>query len=267
MLSNNVIAMSDATQPPETRHAICDVHGPFEQKVTRLMGRPISSLCPVCEAERKSRESADAKARDAWERRRSLEQRLGAAAIPKRFQQRTLDQYRTERKGQEKALKACREFVNEFPAIAESGRCLMMLGTPGTGKTHLGAAIANQVISDHGATAVYRVLGDIFHAIRDSYGPHSEKTERQILAPLIAADLLVLDEIGVTKEQPSDFELRTLFSIINGRYEQCRPTIVISNLGVDEVKASLGERCTDRLREGGVIVLLFNWASERGVIL
>ncbi|MNJ76306.1 DNA replication protein DnaC [compost metagenome] len=68
----------------------------------------------------------------------------------------------------------------------------------------------------------------------------------------------------MSKEQPSDFELTTLFSIINGRYEQLRPTVVISNLGADQLPVAMGERCVDRLREGNLIVVPFDWESQRG---
>jgi DNA replication protein DnaC len=68
----------------------------------------------------------------------------------------------------------------------------------------------------------------------------------------------------VSKEQPSDFELTTLFAIINGRYEQMRPTVVISNLSGDQLPLAMGERCVDRLREGGGVVVPFDWESQRG---
>jgi len=74
----------------------------------------------------------------------------------------------------------------------------------------------------------------------------------------------VLDEVGVSKEQPSDFELTTLFAIINGRYEQMRPTVVISNLDAEQLPVAMGERCVDRLREGNLIVVPFDWESHRG---
>ncbi|PWG68497.1 ATP-binding protein, partial [Enterobacter mori] len=69
---------------------------------------------------------------------------------------------------------------------------------------------------------------------------------------------------GVSKEQPSDFELTTLFAIINGRYEQMRPTVVISNLDAEQLPVAMGERCVDRLREGNLIVVPFDWESHRG---
>jgi DNA replication protein DnaC len=85
-----------------------------------------------------------------------------------------------------------------------------------------------------------------------------------ILSGLITPSLLVLDEIGVSKETPSDFELTTIFTIINGRYEQMRPTVIISNLDGKSLPSAMGERCVDRLREGGVIVIPFEWESQRG---
>ncbi len=113
-------------------------------------------------------------------------------------------------------------------------------------------------------TAAYRTLGGILHAIRATFDGSSGQSEGSILDALIKPTLLVLDEVGVSKETPSDFELTRLFAIINGRYERMLPTIVISNLGVKELPAAMGERSADRLREGGVIVLPFTWDSHRG---
>ncbi len=113
-------------------------------------------------------------------------------------------------------------------------------------------------------TAAYRTLGGILQAIRATFDGGSGQSEGSILDALIRPSLLVLDEVGASKEAPSDFELSRLFSIINGRYERMLPTIVISNLGAKELPAAMGERSADRLREGGGIVLPFDWASHRG---
>jgi DNA replication protein DnaC len=114
------------------------------------------------------------------------------------------------------------------------------------------------------ATAVYRTVGAVLQAIRATYDRTSEQSESQILSSLVSPSLLILDEIGVSKEKPSDFELTTLFAIINGRYEEQRPTVIVSNLDAKALPAAIGERCADRLREGGVIVIPFEWESQRG---
>ena len=54
-----------------------------------------------------------------------------------------------------------------------------------------------------------------------------------------------------------------LFTLLNGRYEAMRPSIVISNLTVSEVSKYLGDRVYDRLRENGGGVLAFDWQSFR----
>ena len=74
-------------------------------------------------------------------------------------------------------------------------------------------------------------------------------------------DLLILDEIGV--QIGSEHEKLLLFDVLNGRYQQCRPTILISNLSGSDLEAYLGQRVMDRYRECGA-VLAFDWNSYRG---
>ncbi len=136
-----------------------------------------------------------------------------------------------------------------------------MTGTPGTGKTHLAAAIAGHVIASHNATAVYRTVGGLLQFIKGSYGPQAEYTEAEAFASLVEPSLLIIDEVGATK--PTEFELATLFAVINGRYEAQLPTIVISNIDAKELGAVLGDRSVDRLREGRGIGLVFEGASAR----
>ena len=74
-------------------------------------------------------------------------------------------------------------------------------------------------------------------------------------------DLLIIDEIGV--QSGTDNERNILFEIVNGRYENVRPTIIISNRDVKEVAELISERSVDRITEGGAIIP-FNWESSRG---
>ncbi|WP_415915371.1 ATP-binding protein [Pseudomonas amygdali] len=260
MRSENVVSMPSATPPPQQTTGICDDHGQFPQTVNVIFGRVFKTGCPECMRSAKDEDAERARINERYE----LSLKFGAALIPKRFAAKTLNGYVADNAGQKEALRVCRKYVDKFPEISETGRCLLMLGKPGTGKTHLGTAIANELMRKTDATAVYRTLGTILHDIRSTYRQGSDRTEGQIIAALVMPSLLVLDEIGVSKEAPSDFELTTLFTIINGRYEQMRPTVIISNLDGKALPAAMGERCVDRLREGGVIVLPFEWESHRG---
>src|SRR5690606_12608951 len=104
---------------------------------------------------------------------------------------------------------------------------------PGTGKTHLANAIAGHIIVNCGATAVYRTVAGILQHVKGSYDSRSEYTEAEAFSSLIEPSLLIIDEVGATK--PTEFEQATLFNIINGRYEEQRPTIVVSNLMPEEL--------------------------------
>ena len=260
MRSEKVIAMPAGAPAPQKTIGLCEDHGQFPQTVNMIFGKVFKTGCPDCMRIAKEEEAERAKIQERYE----LHLKLGAALIPKRFTSKTLNGFVAESTEQKEALRVCRKYVARFAEISESGRCLLMLGKPGTGKTHLGVAIANELMRKTAASAVYRTIGSILHEIRATYRQSSERTEGQIIAALVSPSLLVLDEIGVSKEMPSDFELTTLFSIINGRYEQMRPTVIISNLDGKALPSAMGERCVDRLREGGVIVLPFEWESQRG---
>lgn len=258
-MTTNEVQLGARIQPAE-----CEKHGQFEQRVTVILDREFKGSCPECQRLADLERESTANAKQAIERRLAIATKLGAALIPKRFAEKTLDGYRADSQGQGRALKICRRYVEVFDEIQRTGRCLMLLGQPGTGKTHLGAAMANDLMRNTQATAVYRTVGAVLQAIRATYDRNSDQSEADILSSLIEPSLLVLDEVGVSKEQPSDFELTTLFAIINGRYEQMRPTVVISNLSGDQLPMAMGERCVDRLREGGGVVVPFDWESQRG---
>lgn len=264
MRSENVVKIDQAAVGARIQPAECEKHGAFEQKITMLLSKEFRSTCPECQRIANAERAAHAKAEQAYLVRQAIARKLGAALIPKRFADRTLDNYQVEHKGQADALRFCRHYVKTFDQIVETGRCMVLLGKPGTGKTHLGAAMANDLMRTTSHAAVYRTVGSVLQAIRATYDRSSEATEASILTSLIEPSLLVLDEVGVSKEQPSDFELTTLFAIINGRYEQMRPTVVISNLDGSQLPMAMGERCVDRLREGGMIVVPFEWESQRG---
>ncbi len=270
MRSEKVVQIDQGAVVDRIQPADCEKHGAFEQKVTMLLGKALRSHCPECARIAKEEREARAEAEQALNVRLAISRKLGDSLIPKRFADRSLSNYKAEHKGQAEALRFCRHYVKTFgneqdpKSIRGSGRCMVLLGKPGTGKTHLGAGMANDLMRSTSHSAVYRTVGSILQAIRATYDRSSEATEASILASLIEPSLLVLDEVGVSKEQPSDFELTTLFAIINGRYEQVKPTVVISNLSPEQLPVAMGERCVDRLREGGMIVVPFEWESHRG---
>lgn len=263
MASKQMADVIDLHEKPEFRTATCEQHGDFQQRITVIFGRDFSTICPKCHEERVAREEEEERQRRARMASHRLSERLGAAMIPPRFAGKSFDDFQADGEKQKKALSTCMDYAARFPEHAKAGRCLLMFGKPGTGKTHLAAAIANDVIGA-GDTAVYRTVGGIVQSIKATYDHSSGKTEAQVMAAMVGADLLVIDEVGATKT--TEFELAVLFAIVNGRYEEVRPTIVVSNLMPAELANAMGDRCVDRLREGGGIALVFDWESARAKV-
>jgi DNA replication protein DnaC len=240
--------------------ASCELHGPFVSVTSRNSER--ASRCPVCADEaQRLRDDSDAVEQAAKAKARRLELRLGASMIPARFAGKSFTDYRCTSKQQEINLSTCRGYAQHFTSHAAAGRCLSLLGNPGTGKTHLAAAIARHLINRLGVTAVYRTVGSLLQYVKGSYDRGADYTEAAAFASLVEPGLLIIDEVGATK--PTEFEQATLFAVINGRYEELRPTVVISNLMPADLREVLGERSFDRLSEADGIVLVFDWESAR----
>lgn len=247
----------------------CDIHGQYSASVFKLGAVERKTPCPECLDLQIKKEQEEESQRMAEERKnakiaaeqRKLEEKTGAARIPKRFQNKTFADYIAETPQQQRALEACRNYAHNFADNLDAGRCLILSGNVGTGKTHLAAAIADYIVRETEYTAVFRSLHSILQAIKSTYSNDAEFTETEVLQLLTDPDLLIIDEVGATKS--SEFELATIFSIINTRYENNLPTVVITNLEAAELKNAIGDRCTDRLREGGGRAIAFNWESKR----
>lgn len=251
--------------PPRPYEGECEEHGKFTDHISVMLGREFKRSCPECQAIRKAKEAESEARQEAMKKSMALSGKLRRAAIPARFTDKTFDAYVATTDRQIKALNACKEYAEGFDAHLKDGRCLMLMGKPGCGKTHMGAAIALHLCRETRHEAVYRTLPGLITDIRSTYGARNDDfSEADIMRTITRCSLLVLDEIGATKT--SEFEMALLFNIINTRYEDKLPTVIISNLKPTELKDAIGERCVDRLREGGGIVVGFDWESKRGVL-
>lgn len=197
----------------------------------------------------------------AEQRRRASDAVLGRAAIPPRFMTKTLETYEPQSAEQARIKSAVEQYARDFGRDAGvTGASLILCGAPGTGKTHLGCAVANELLKQ-GLTALYTTATALVRDIRSTWAKDSERTEIEVLKAFIAPDLLIIDEIGV-QVGSADEKIR-LFDVINARYEQVKPMLIISNLDVTGVVEYLGERAADRLRENGGQALAFTWNSYR----
>lgn len=238
----------------------CKIHGPFQGFERVFCGRKYPPLCPECAAIQTEENRLAEQKRTEANRLHRIETLLGKSGVPLRFKTRTFENYRAETPQQQAALNICKTYAERFESRLQHGGGLILCGRPGTGKTHLAAAISNAVCAT-GRSALFTSVMGLTRAVKSTYRRDSENTEEKIIEGYALPDLLILDEVGV--QFGSDTEKMILFEVLNARYEQMKPSIVLSNLSETEIGDYLGARVVDRLKEGGGVSIAFDWNSYR----
>jgi DNA replication protein DnaC len=240
-----------------TENASCERHGDFVfERFVPAIGELLydgPAICPECMRERRA--VKDAEQRRKWEIER-LACRIRAVGAPPRYARKQFADFTATTSAQRRVLTAATRFAEKL--APQSASSLLMLGRPGTGKTHLGIAIAFAA-AECGLSARYTTLTDAMRAIKATYARGSEDDAAAVLDALIRPDVLVLDEVGGSM---SEHEQKLLFEIVDGRYCDLGSTVVISNATASELEHAIGERLMDRLGEN-VIELIFDWPSHR----
>lgn len=158
---------------------------------------------------------------------------LSQSGLGRRFQQRTFNNFIAGDRHQD-ALRQAKNFVADFP----NTKGLLFSGPVGVGKTHLAAAIANNLI-DQLYVVIFGSSADIISRIKQTYGSGQE-SELGVIEALTNVDLLVIDDLG--KEKASDNTSTVLYQIINRLYEDERPLVITTNYTSDVLAKRLGER-------------------------
>lgn len=226
------------------QHRDCERHGRYPISMVDELGiiRYMAPVCPVCAAEQASRRL------------------MASAAIPRRYMGCGFDNYVVEVAGQQTVLDICRDYAEHFEDRARKGSCLILCGNPGTGKNHLASAIAQTVLSK-GYGVLQVTAYDIIARIRQTWQRGSDhKAELDVIREFAEAGLLIIDEVG--KTFGSDGERVHLFEVIDHRYRDLKPTIILSNENVSGIEKYLGTAAFDRLCQNGDL-LLFDWKSHR----
>jgi DNA replication protein DnaC len=163
------------------------------------------------------------------------------AQIPPRYFDRGFELYSVHHPSQQEALTRSIDFVDGFPDVE---RGLVLVGDCGVGKTHLAVAILKSLVVERGVNGRFVDEAELLRRLQYSYGPDSPDTEREVMMPLMEADLLIWDDLGTGR--PTDWVRETTRMVINYRYTNRKHTILTTNWHL-----STGSKKGERLSRGG----------------
>ena len=141
----------------------------------------------------------------------------------------------------EKSFQTCKRYAYDFHMKAGN---LLFSGNTGLGKTFLSACIA-RTVADRGFSVVYESAGRLFQTLEKARF-ESNEDNRAAAAKYSACDLLIVDDLGT--ELPGQFVTAALYSLVNDRLLENRPTIISTNLTEDDLSRRYNPQIASRLR-------------------
>jgi DNA replication protein DnaC len=141
---------------------------------------------------------------------------------------------------EQERYRACVEDAKSFAAAPDGW--LVLTGASGCGKTHIAAAIVNELLV-RGEPALFVVVPDLLDHLRAAYQPGSDVGYDELFERVRNAPVLVLDDLGT--QSPTPWAQEKLFQLINHRFNSRLPTVVTTNLLPEQIDERLRTRLTD----------------------
>lgn len=210
------------------------------------MGIMPAEVCAECGGtgwkilERDGVEGASRCACQLVERAASLDSRAG---LPPLYQNASFDNFLLPRENPvayrdlAEVLLAVRAFSREFPGGKKNG--ILLMGDPGTGKTHLAVA-AFRAIMEKGFAGLFFDYQNLLDRIRSGYDQTSGASDKEAYRVAMDAEVLLLDDLGA--HRVTDWVEDTVTSIITYRCNHRKPLIATTNL----VDSEAGSTSYDR---------------------
>lgn len=248
-----------AEMPQQKEIGHCAEHGQYQVRYLPMASKFFKNdQCPECAAS-----SAKAqREQEAQLARKQAADLVRRARIDAGISLRNVDacftDYVPEEEHEAQHLANMQRFCNRVQQ-GGSGN-VVMLGRPGTGKTMLVSATVNQLLAAGKRCRVIKML-DLIRDLKDCWRRGSDYTETQLIKQFAGYDLLVIDEVGLG--YGSDTEKLFIFDVVDGRYNNMLPTVLLSNLDITGVKQAVGDRVVSRLKEDGGLVMAFTGRDRR----
>lgn len=135
-------------------------------------------------------------------------------------------------------------YINNF---GDNSGSLLFSGQAGLGKTFLMSCIAKEVM-DQNKTVFYQSAVDLFNRMKVIQSKYNTSEDEEEYEDFIEnCDLLLIDDLGT--EPDTAIYTGMVYSIINKRMRTHKPTIISTNLSMNELFLRYSERISSRIIE------------------
>ena len=176
--------------------------------------------------------------------------------VPLRYQDNSLMSFEGSEEEKEKAIKA----LDNKGHVFITGDC-------GTGKTHFGIGLLLESYADnfyfneemdkvdfkHSKPRFLSAV-EFFLELKASFNASSLEDEKSVLEKYARPHVLLIDDVGA--EKITDWSRQMFYTLIDRRYVNMRPTIITSNLNMNEFAEKFDDRVASRIADKGEVITL-----------
>ncbi|WP_084788110.1 ATP-binding protein [Anaerobacillus alkalidiazotrophicus] len=165
-------------------------------------------------------------------KKRKVERLMASSEITDKFLKLGFGNFETEGRPQviEIAKTTAIDYVDAFDDIKRARvNSLTIVGTPGSGKTHLQMAVANNLIK-MGIPVLYFPFVEGFNDLKRNFDLLDKKIEK-----MKQIDVLFIDDLFKGRDTATQFQMEQIYAVVNYRYLNHLPILLSSEKTIDEI--------------------------------
>ena len=124
---------------------------------------------------------------------------------------------------------------------------ILLSGNTGVGKTHLTKCMANELIKRH-KLVLLTTSFSMHQDFMKSYSTRDLEEKQQLLSRYLNAEILFIDDLGTELRNPN-ITISYLYQVLNERRINKRPTVITTNLNLNDIYDYYDERIFSRIAD------------------